>query len=631
MKLSFKTRPWQWLLLATIFSSLTVASAQTDDPPKPVEPVAAEAPAVPAPAVPAPAEPAEPAEPADDPPAEPVPDAAMDGEGPQRAIRQVREVAREAFSQADGAKVRVGRGGEAIGVFNRVEVAEDEKVSVVVAILGDYVLKGRSRGEAVAILSTGEVLGPVDGNCVTVLGEVKVEAPVGGDLVAVGSKVYINAPIDGNVNLVMCEAEFGPNARVSGETVIVGPDALAHPDAVFEREVQKVPISNFIPPELVSALTEVREYFRHGVAYLRPIAPGVSWCWYLVGFLFLFRLVVALLFPKPVEIGATILRERALRSFLVGTIAYILFLPAQVLLAATGVGAIAVPFITVALMIAAMLGKIAVLRAIGGQVGRQLNLPALDSTVGGFIAGTALITLIYVVPVLGGIVFLLIKPMALGAMLIAAVEGFRREGPAMKFPPPPVVPAPARTGVPPSPLAATTAHLAETVSSSPSGPRAAEPTRTQPPVIPPVLGQNPPRPGDLPPEDLMTLPRVGFWPRLGAALLDIALVILITGLLRLMNHGPQVIVPLLIAYHVAMWTWRGTTLGGIVFSLRLIRLDGRAPDFTVALVRAVASCLSFVMAGLGFFWASWNPDRQSWHDLIAGTVIVRTPRSIPLV
>jgi uncharacterized RDD family membrane protein YckC len=216
-------------------------------------------------------------------------------------------------------------------------------------------------------------------------------------------------------------------------------------------------------------------------------------------------------------------------------------------------------------------------------------------------------------------------------MLIAAAEGFRRERPTMTNPPPPVVPAAASASRPPSPLAARAAQSTLTVPSSAVGTRAEAPAPTQPPVIPPVLGQSRPRPGDMPPEDLMTLPRVGFWPRLGAALLDFVLVIFVTGSLRLMNHGPQVIVPLLIAYHVAMWTWRGTTLGGIVFSLRVIRLDGHAPDFTVALVRALASCLSFVVAGLGFFWASWNPDRQAWHDLIAGTVIVRTPRAMPLV
>lgn len=629
MKLLLPLLRQRWQVLALSCLVALPAAAQLDEPPKPAEPA-------PAAAV-DPADPPESAEPTEPPSQVDAPEPGSD-DGPQRAIRQAREAMRDALGQEQGVKVRVGHGGQAVGVFNRVEVAEDETVDVVVAVLGDYVLKGRSRNEAVAILSTAEVLGPVDGDCVTVLGEIKVEAPVDGDFVAVGSKVYINAPINGDVNLVMCETEFGPNARIAGEVIIVGPEANFHPDAVFERGVQKTPVANLIPPELVAALTEVREYFRHGLAYLRPIAPGVSWCWYIVGFLFLFRLVVVLLFPKPIELGATILRERALRSFLVGLIAYVLYLPAQLLLTATGVGAIAVPFLSVAIMIAAMLGKIALLRSIGGQVGRQLNLPGLDTTITGFLAGTVLVTLIYIVPVLGGVVFLLIKPMALGAMLIAAAEGFRRERP-------PGAPTPRASMAPAAPAAVATAAFASsataairpaTPSLSTNAPPVDQPASPAvPPVIsattPPVIGPGRPRPGDLPPEELMTLPRVGFWPRLGAALLDFILVLLVSGFIGLMNHGPQLFVPLFIAYHVALWTWRGTTLGGVVFSLRLIRLDGQAPDVTVALVRSLASCLSFVVAGLGFFWASWNPDRQSWHDMIAGTVIVKTPRSLPLI
>jgi uncharacterized RDD family membrane protein YckC len=34
---------------------------------------------------------------------------------------------------------------------------------------------------------------------------------------------------------------------------------------------------------------------------------------------------------------------------------------------------------------------------------------------------------------------------------------------------------------------------------------------------------------------------------------------------------------------------------------------------------------------LGFFWAGWTREKTAWHDLIAGTVIVRMPRGIPLL
>jgi uncharacterized RDD family membrane protein YckC len=28
-------------------------------------------------------------------------------------------------------------------------------------------------------------------------------------------------------------------------------------------------------------------------------------------------------------------------------------------------------------------------------------------------------------------------------------------------------------------------------------------------------------------------------------------------------------------------------------------------------------------AGLGFFWIAFDPEKQAWHDKIAGTVVVR--------
>lgn len=121
------------------------------------------------------------------------------------------------------------------------------------------------------------------------------------------------------------------------------------------------------------------------------------------------------------------------------------------------------------------------------------------------------------------------------------------------------------------------------------------------------------------------MPRAGFWVRFGAALLDF---ILLCWLIP--TTGPFFI-PAWIAYHAAMWSWKGTTIGGIVCGLKLIRADGRAVDVSVAIVRSLAAVFSLIALGLGFFWAGWTKERQSWHDKIAGTVIVRVPRGVSLV
>jgi uncharacterized RDD family membrane protein YckC len=128
--------------------------------------------------------------------------------------------------------------------------------------------------------------------------------------------------------------------------------------------------------------------------------------------------------------------------------------------------------------------------------------------------------------------------------------------------------------------------------------------------------------------ELASLPRVGFWPRAGATLLDAVLLGIICGLF---SATGSFFLFLLVAYHIAMWAWKGTTLGGAVFGLRCVRLDGRAVDWQIAVVRSIASFVSLAPCGLGFFWASWTSDRQSWHDIIAGTTIVKMPKPFSLM
>ena len=80
-----------------------------------------------------------------------------------------------------------------------------------------------------------------------------------------------------------------------------------------------------------------------------------------------------------------------------------------------------------------------------------------------------------------------------------------------------------------------------------------------------------------------------------------------------------------------MWALKGTTIGGVVCGLKIVRLDDREVDWKVALVRCLGSFLSLVVAGLGFIWVAFDDESQSWHDKIAGTTIVRVPKGTPLI
>jgi uncharacterized RDD family membrane protein YckC len=86
-----------------------------------------------------------------------------------------------------------------------------------------------------------------------------------------------------------------------------------------------------------------------------------------------------------------------------------------------------------------------------------------------------------------------------------------------------------------------------------------------------------------------------------------------------------------LAYFAGMWTWKQTTIGGIVLGLKVARLDGKPVSFAVALVRGLAAGFSIFVLFLGFLWIAWDKDKQGWHDKIAGTVVLKLPRGTPLV
>jgi uncharacterized RDD family membrane protein YckC len=124
------------------------------------------------------------------------------------------------------------------------------------------------------------------------------------------------------------------------------------------------------------------------------------------------------------------------------------------------------------------------------------------------------------------------------------------------------------------------------------------------------------------------LPRVGFWWRTLATALDLALVGMV---MAAVFHRPRWFLLAWVAYHLILWSWRGITVGGIILGLKIVRTDGQPMNFAVALVRLLGAFFSAAALGLGFFWAGWSRDKQSWHDKIAGTIVVKSSRPTALV
>ena len=70
----------------------------------------------------------------------------------------------------------------------------------------------------------------------------------------------------------------------------------------------------------------------------------------------------------------------------------------------------------------------------------------------------------------------------------------------------------------------------------------------------------------------------------------------------------------------------GQTWGRRIVGIKVVRVsDGAAPGFGRALGRSLfAGIISANVFYLGYLWMIWDAQRQTWHDKVAGTVVVRT-------
>ncbi len=222
--------------------------------------------------------------------------------------------------------------------------------------------------------------------------------------------------------------------------------------------------------------------------------------------------------------------------------------------------------------------------------------------------GGVLVLGLYLVPVVGFLVYKLLGFLGLGAVVytvILAVRSHRAAKDGLRS-----SAASAAPGAAPTPEAAPTPDAGPAPDTGPAPAAASAPA--PPPATEPVSA---------------ALPRAGFWVRMGALFID---ALLVGFCLRVLGqHHLELLV--LAAYGAVMWKLRGSTVGGIVLDLRVVRLDGRPMDWETAIIRALSCFLSLAVAGLGFIWIALDRNNQGWHDKIAGTVVVRVARGTPLV
>ncbi len=121
---------------------------------------------------------------------------------------------------------------------------------------------------------------------------------------------------------------------------------------------------------------------------------------------------------------------------------------------------------------------------------------------------------------------------------------------------------------------------------------------------------------------------MGFWIRLGAAVIDTILLAVVNLILRAIvpNDGVELLLSIAahLGYYIVMTAWRGQTVGKMVVGIQVVDSQGNIPGIGSVLLREiVGKFLSGIAIGLGYLWVAWDKEKRGWHDHIAGTYVVR--------
>lgn len=452
----------------------------------------------------------------------------------------------------------------------------------------------------------------------------------------IGGHATIAGRVAGDVVVVLGTLDVAPTAFIDGSLIVIGSSATVADGARVRRDAVMVggrldaPASfapggdyTLIGPQVFNErLAGVFDWLARGLLWGRPIVPSLWWVWMVLAVFFLGYLVLGVMFEQPVREISETLDARPFTTLVVGFLITLIFGPVCVLLAVSVVGIAVIPLVLAGLVAAFVLGKIGTMRWIGRRVAGPGETPRADAF-RSFVIGFVIVSIAYMVPALGLLTWTILSVFGLGGATLAFISAYRRESPVF-----PRAPRVAAVTVVPASVAQSapfqaSAFATPAVAMADGGEM---PFDEMPPVPPASSVASVAAFG---PGDLVTFPKASFRDRLAAGVLDLILLLILVGFFdNLLDDNRGFVFALI--YFVGFWTWKQTTLGGIICQLRIVRLDNQPIRFADALVRGLSGIFSLAVLGLGFLWILRDADRQAWHDRIAGTYVVKVPRDWPL-
>ena len=132
----------------------------------------------------------------------------------------------------------------------------------------------------------------------------------------------------------------------------------------------------------------------------------------------------------------------------------------------------------------------------------------------------------------------------------------------------------------------------------------------------------------------------GFWIRTGATLIDVVIILIVTGTPLTFIYGEQywegeqlisgvwdVVLSYVFPFIATIWFWRRFfgTPGKMATKLKIVDAKtGNKMSIGQSIGRYFAYFVAAIPLCLGFIWIGLDKKKQGWHDKLAGTVVVKS-------
>jgi uncharacterized RDD family membrane protein YckC len=459
-----------------------------------------------------------------------------------------------------------------------------------------------------AVVNKGDVVHTV----VVMGGDAEIHGTVNETVVIMGGKLLLDGIVNGDCVVLGGTADVKAGAVINGDLVMIGGENAIDPGVVIKGD--KVIIAAWAG----RILNNITPYLEHCIFKGRFIALSLPWTlWILAGYIIL-MFVCAILFHSTFVKSIEIVNHKVLTALLIGILTPVAVGPVFVALSISFIGIPAIPAVILTLQGAMLIG----IFAINAHTGKHLlsifgfnnSLPPIMLA----LIGSSIFGALMLLPFIGGFITLILSTVGTGAGVLAIFSFVKTLKYTKSMSGTTTVTDPASN------------YNGQT--SDDTGDDAANEGPAQDVSAVSSLSRQS--------TDNSVTVKATFLQRLGAAMIDTMLVLIVFGMItnpiasllhQAHDSTGSLGLIILLAYFTAMWAWKQTTVGMIVFRLKVYRVDNSPLTFSVAVIRALGLLLSILPFGLGFFWMIWDKDKLTWYDRIAGTVVKRVEGNVSIV